>query len=421
MTASSHFNNSLPSENIPITAMKVSKDPGITVFSKADAGAVNGNTDTMSLPESRSFVDVENSPPAMFDIPAPAMIPIGGASLVSLLACGAVCLHQLQKRKTLSFSPSAVRSATAPKFSLFGDRSLAPIPKTTRILHDRALASATGLARRAGEIDSEQFREAEFIDFANLKYGILNGLAEYRDLARAIQRLESALKAREYYQTIEAIESDYRGPVQEEFYRFVTYILAECPDRDTFRLLLQEKIEESFSLIVSETGRGKLFEYFQAIETMIEDECGLTLLSLFKYYRSDNLYILNIVSSLLDSIDSDGDNFWKKLSALVRENYDTLLQLKPILALPESVIHPDSLTRILQYILFERRYHRSFYKFEESIALLREWYLSYQVVVSIRQEHPPTEYRQPKNFNEPIPGLDLYQRYERSLTRHSLV
>jgi hypothetical protein len=201
----------------------------------------------------------------------------------------------------------------------------------------------------------------------------------------------------------------------------VTYLLAECPDRDSFHLLLQEKIEESFSLIVSEAGRLKLYEYFQAIKNMIGDDCGLTLLSLFKYFQSNHFSILTQVSSLIDSIDSEGDNPEKSIPKLVLDNYDIIVQLQPILALPESSLHADTLTRILQYIVFDRRYHLAFYKFEESITLLREWYLSYQVIEGIRQEHPPTQYRQPKNFSEPIPGLELYQKYEKSLTQHSMV
>jgi hypothetical protein len=405
MTASSHSNHTFLSENIPLISQPTE------FFSRIEPEALNGKTDTMTLPESRTAIDFEAS----------MALPVAGLSLVGILAFGALCLHHLhrQKRQTRDLFRSA--PARSSKFLFFGDRSLAKIPKTARILHDRALASTSNLARRALSLDSDRFREAEFIGFAHLKYSILYSLDEHKDLARSIQRLEYALKAREHYKTIEQIEAEYQGPIQQEFYRFVTYLLAECPDRDSFLFLLQEKLEESCSLIVSATGREKLLEYYHAIETMIEEDCGLTLLSLFKYHQSHHASILTVVTDRIESLERREDISEKVIAQVVREDFETLAQLQPILGLPESALYAESLARILLYILFDRRYHLAFYKFEESIALLREWYLSYQVVVGIRQEHPPTEYRQPKNFSASIPGLELYQKYELSLTQPSMV
>jgi hypothetical protein len=405
MTASSHSNHTFLSENIPLISQQTE------FFSRIEPEALNGKTDTMTLPESHTVIDFEAS----------MALPVAGLSLVGILAFGALCLHHLHRQKRQTRDLLRPVPARSSQFLWFGDRSLAKIPKTARILHDRALASTSNLARRALFLDSDRFRESEFIGFAHLKYNILYSLDEHKELSRSIQRLEYALKARQHYKMIEQIEAEYQGPIQQQFYRFVTYLLAECPDRDSFLFLLQEKLEESCSLIVSATGREKLLEYFQAIETMIEEDCGLTLLCLFKYHQSHHASVLTMVTDLIESLERREDISEKAIAQVVRENSETMAQLQSILGLPESALYPESLAQILLYILFDRRYHLAFYKFEESIALLREWYLSYQVVIGIRQEHPATEYRQPKNFSASIPGLELYQKYELSLTQPSMV
>ena len=37
-------------------------------------------------------------------------------------------------------------------------------------------------------------------------------------------------------------------------------------------------------------------------------------------------------------------------------------------------------------------------------------------MIGIREQHPPSEYKQPKAFKEPIPGLEIYEKYKKWLT-----
>ena len=47
---------------------------------------------------------------------------------------------------------------------------------------------------------------------------------------------------------------------------------------------------------------------------------------------------------------------------------------------------------------------------------MRRWHPIYKAIISIRSQYPPSEYRQPKVFQQPIPGENIYLKYKRSLT-----
>ncbi|EAM50900.1 hypothetical protein WH8501_05795 [Crocosphaera watsonii WH 8501] len=37
-------------------------------------------------------------------------------------------------------------------------------------------------------------------------------------------------------------------------------------------------------------------------------------------------------------------------------------------------------------------------------------------MIGIRQEHPPSQYKQPKAFKQAIPGVKIYAKYKKWLT-----
>ncbi|MEG3440100.1 hypothetical protein V0288_23425 [Pannus brasiliensis CCIBt3594] len=428
MTTNSNSYGSLPSENISLTPPAHPEARQMVDRSSVDGnqfGAMTGTTDSMILPRAIAFVEVEPSPSMVETIdPSPNEFPASaGFSFLGLglVACGAIFIHQFLQKKKSSDRVVEDKKNLPIDLSFFFDRSLPAIPAETRFQHDRALMNANLLAGKVLELDSDRFREADFISFVRLKYGICNHLDEYRDLDRPIQRLERALKSRDFYRSIERVESTHQAPKQQEFYRSVAYLLAECPDRESFRCFLRDKLEELTNSMDSERDISPLLEYFQAIDTIIADNFGFTLLISFKNPRSNVLFTLSLISDLLDSLEVPEENTERTIADFVYQQREALDRLHSILALKEPENSLENLLKILQYLALERRYRPTLDKFERSIALLGEWYLSYQIVIGIRQEYPPTDYQQPKNFSEAIPGMDLYQKYEDSLNQRSMV
>lgn len=426
MTTNSNSYRSLPSQNIPLISsahLEVQEMVDRSFLAGNHTGAMTGTTDSMILPRAIAVVDVEPSS-SVIEIPDSTQVIANwgaGLSLLGLVACCALLFHQISQKKRSSDRIVETKRFLPIDLPFFFDRSLPAIPEESRYQHDRALMNANLLAEKVLELDSDEFREDDFISFVRLKYGIQNSEDKYRDLDRPIQRLESALRIRKLYRTIERIESTYTEPKQQEFYRFVSYILAECPDREMFRCLLREKIENSLDSMVFERDELPLFEYFQAIEIIVADHFGFTLLGLFKNSRSNHLFTLTLISDLLDRLELQEENPERSLADFVDQHEGSLARLQSMLAVNEEENSLDTFIKILQYLVLARRFRPTLDQFERSLSLLGEWYLSYQIVIGIRQEYPPTDYRQPKNFSEAIPGIELYQKYEDSFNQPSMV
>jgi hypothetical protein len=245
----------------------------------------------------------------------------------------------------------------------------------------------------------------------NWKRDIALAAGGERHLARSIERLEGALKAFALYRTAERLASTDPEPGHREFYRSVSYLLAECPDRETFRHLLREKCE-GLSRSPGSSGDGtRLPDYFQTLDALVGDDDGFALLRLLKDSRSGCRSAIGLVADELDRVERQESPLEPAIANSLPEREQTFVHLKPILDLPESEFFAGAFGKILRYIALERRYGGAFDKYEESVVLMGEWYLSYQVVSAIRKEYPPADYRQPKTFRLTVPGLELYRMY----------
>ncbi len=71
---------------------------------------------------------------------------------------------------------------------------------------------------------------------------------------------------------------------------------------------------------------------------------------------------------------------------------------------------------MIQFIALSNRHAISYLKFNDLMKVMRKWFRSYQSVIGIRQEHPPSQYKQPKEFKEAIPGVEIYEKYKKWLT-----
>ena len=106
----------------------------------------------------------------------------------------------------------------------------------------------------------------------------------------------------------------------------------------------------------------------------------------------------------------------KALTCLVMANYDDFEALGDIIDVKGKKSNPDTYAKIIQYIALGERHKNSYGQFEQLINVMRQWYPIYQKIKDIREEYPRENYRQPKDFIKPIPGIDLYNKYRNYLT-----
>ena len=59
-----------------------------------------------------------------------------------------------------------------------------------------------------------------------------------------------------------------------------------------------------------------------------------------------------------------------------------------------------------------------FKQFQELIKVLKQWQKPYQSLKQVREQYPVHQYRVPKQFSQQIPGLNIYQKYEKYLDNY---
>lgn len=291
------------------------------------------------------------------------------------------------------------------------------VSETAVFLHNQELKEAQVLANSAQAIDNEKFSQQEFLLFAKIKYCLAYNIAEYEGLNQSIQRFQSALQTQKGYINIEQIELTCQGSKQKEFYQFIHNFLDSLPDREVFRSQMQHKLSELLVQIKTTEGKHNLQAYGQELYRLADHQFSLQLLLSFKG-QNHNFSILKEISEIVDNIGEKEAIDLKSLTCLIMVHYNTFEQLGKIIGVTGKQSHPDTYARMLQYIALNRRHQNSFAKFEQLIAIMRQWYPSYQAIVGIRQEYLADIYRQPQQFTDQIPGLNIYLKYKNSLSDH---
>lgn len=165
----------------------------------------------------------------------------------------------------------------------------------------------------------------------------------------------------------------------------------------------------------TEEGRTALQSYLKELYTLSEHELGLKLLSLFKQYQLTDFSVLKTISDIVDSLEKKDLHDLKGLVVTVKVNYEVFEKLGQIIGVPRSKSEPNTYGKIIQYIGLTYKYQTSYSKFQELVVLLSEWQKHYQSVIGVRQEYPVGEYKQPKDFAQEIPGMNLYLKYKNYL------
>ena len=304
-------------------------------------------------------------------------------------------------------------------FGLFGGSFGRPkVPDTAIALCDRYLKKIVNLARKAEQIDDEKFGKKEFVLYIQLRNKVARGINEYQQIGQSIQYLEVAITASSSYLKIEQTELRYRSRKQQAFYQFVIDNITDDIDKFVFRDRVKNKLTEILPLINSEEGSSALKTYLVEINKISQHDLGLRLLALFKKYQLTDFAILRKVSDIVEQINAQDVLSDKNLMIIILENYEVLEKLAPIIGIAKEDIKPKTFTRILQYMGLVRRHEKSFQQFQELIKVLKQWQKPYQSLKQVREQYPVHQYRVPKEFSQQIPGLNIYQKYEKYLDNY---
>lgn len=304
-------------------------------------------------------------------------------------------------------------------FGLFGDGFGRPkVPETAIALCDRCFKKLANLATKAEQIDDEKFGKKEFVLYIQLRNKVAKGANEYQQIGQSIQYLEVAITAASSYLKIEQTELRYRSRKQQAFYQFVIDNITDDIDKNAFRDRVKNKLAEILPLVNSEQGSSALKTYVVEINKISQHDLGLRLLALFKKYQLTDFAILRKVSDIVEQINAQDVLSDKNLMIIILENYDILEKLAPIIGIAKEDVKPETFTKILQYMGLVRRHEKSFQQFKELIKVLKQWQKPYQSLKQVREQYPVHQYRVPKEFSKQIPGLNIYQKYERYLDNY---
>jgi hypothetical protein len=168
--------------------------------------------------------------------------------------------------------------------------------------------------------------------------------------------------------------------------------------------------------VKTEEGKIALQAYQTELERLAEYELGLKLLSLFKAYQLADYSILRTISEMVENFREKQTIDYPGLVALVISKYDVFEKLKNIIGVADNKSKPETYARMLQYITFSYRHGKSYAKFAELLQVMRKWYLPYQAILEIRKQYPNSSFIRPKQFSEAIAGVEIYEKYRKSLT-----
>ncbi|MEM9136897.1 MAG: serine/threonine-protein kinase, partial [Cyanobacteria bacterium P01_F01_bin.42] len=305
---------------------------------------------------------------------------------------------------------------------LIGDRPLTqrlrslffklPISDRAIQIHQQSLQKITKLSNQAITVDSEKFSNDEFLAFVRMQRALKSGDGEYAYLPQSTELLQVGIEAKNAFLKIEQIEIAYRSSKQIGFYDYVQDLLSQNLDQETFIARIKAHVQTLIGSLRSQEGKASLSSYAEQLELLAEHSLGLKLLSLFKRYQLSDYSVLSAVSDMVSHMYSNELFDRKSLVAEVASQAQLFDQLGNIIGVPEEKRDPETYAKILQYIALSIKYKAAYGKFQSLVEILEHWLSQRDIIVRIRQEYSPKEYKYPKEFRVAIPGQDIYDKYE---------
>ena len=306
---------------------------------------------------------------------------------------------------------------------LWGDRSFlekvkshfakTPIPESTVSWHDLALQEITQLGSLLEQIDSQEFTDPEFILLLKIRLQLHKGIEGYQGLAEKAQMLNVAIEAKDSFLRIEATEFQYRGYAQQEFYQGVFNILTQQLSTDNFINEVKKLLATSQQRLKTEQGQKALNSYFQDLEHLAAThELGLELLYLFKKYDFSDFSTIRTIDALVQYMQSLNLQEQDRLVRVIKNNTPVFEKLSHIIGLNEEHQNIETYTKLMQYVALMDKHKETYKRFEKILSQLIVWEKVYYTLTNIRKEYPSKNYQLPKTFREPLPALNVYQKYQ---------
>ncbi|MBF2057053.1 MAG: hypothetical protein IGQ45_07480 [Cyanobacterium sp. T60_A2020_053] len=289
------------------------------------------------------------------------------------------------------------------------------IPESTVIIYQDSLRQMKNIGALMRTIDSEKFTGREFISFLSINAQVSKDQGAFEGLKSSLDLLRVALETKDSFLKIEQTESRYRGYAQQDFYDYVYELLQQDLDISEFKKLVEVQVAQIIPKVKTEEGKAAIQSYCNQLDILSKDRLGLKLLALFKEYDLSNFSLLKTVAEIADSFYDKNLNSLKEFMVIVQINTEIFVKLGQIIKVPTAKNTPQTYALFLQYIAMRNRHQQSFAQFQQLVVLLKDWVRFYQPLIAIRKEYPPEDFKQPKVFEEEIPGLVIYEKYEQYL------
>jgi hypothetical protein len=285
------------------------------------------------------------------------------------------------------------------------------IPETAINLYKDSYIQVKNIGALIRTIDDLKFTSKEFIEFLKINRQFEQEKGVFENLKNSIELLRVALETKESFLKIEATETQYRSFSQQEFYDSVYELLELQLDVEEFKKRAQREATEIIPKIKSDEGKAAIQTYVNQLDIVCEDELGLKLLYFFKQYDLSSFSILRNVAEIADSFYDRNLDSLKEFKIVVQAQAELFFKLGEIIRVPKQRNIPETYAIILQYIALRNRHSTAFGQFKQLLNLLKQWQKFYKPMLSILEEYPPSDYKQPPLFKDPIPALEIYQKY----------
>ena len=286
------------------------------------------------------------------------------------------------------------------------------VPERALRTHAEALQAINKLVRRAQSIDKEKYGNPEFLAFVRIKRAFNEGQDGYKNLDRYLQLLHAGISAKNTFLALERMEFKFFGSKQALLYNYVETLFQGNDTQVEFLEQLQAKFIEVYPQLRTEDGKAALQKYYQHLEKISKHQFGFKLLRSFKRHKLTNYSLLDTVAKIIEGLNRLDLHDLGILNTEVIAHYETFQRLGEILGMPEHLNNPKTFGRMVQYIALEEKYKTAYPKFQALVVLLEQWHKHFTVVKNLRQEYDPKHYKRVKAFLTPIPGGDLYNKYD---------
>jgi hypothetical protein len=400
---STQQDNSLSAQTINRDLKQRYQDKKLDIDTENTISLAKANKLTRSLDSKLDLINNTSNPISENNISSVNNIPIILGVFTFLVAASVFSVSFLEKK--LVAADGSLNS------DFLGISRKLKISDESVFLHNRLMQEIQRLAARLQQLDDDKFTEAEFLRLLRWESNLTQGKNEYKDLKEPIQLLQVGLDTKNIFLSLEQTEFRYRGSGQQEFYNYITELLAENFNKDDFRSEVDNKLMEILPILMTEEGKKALISYSQELYKLAETNLALKLMFLFRKNEFQNYSILKSISDIIEK--TSGENLLdpKIISSSVIFYYDDFEKVSKIIGLSQQQSTVENYTKILQYLGLFYRHQQDYYNFQDFISALQQWQKPYQSLTHIRQQYNAREYDLPKEFVQLVPGEKIAKKY----------